>query len=93
MPTTVFDLDAVGCLMSWLFNSGFVVRKRISDRPDWWADQIQIATMDAFRWYATVIGDVVADEVLVIDHFHAICLASVFVNVVRHRVLQTALRH
>ncbi len=57
------------------------------------ADQIQVAAIDAFRGYATAIGDVLPGATLVIDHFHAIRLASEAVNDVRRRVQQNQLGH
>ena len=64
-----------------------------SPSRSWWADQIDVAAIDAFRGYATAIGDVLPDAVLVIDHFHAIRLASEAVNDVRRRVQQDTLGH
>ena len=49
--------------------------------------------IDAFRGYATAIADVLPDATLVIDHFHAIRLASEAVNDVRRRVQQDQLGH
>ncbi len=46
-----------------------------------------------FRGYATAIGDVLPTATLVIDHFHAIRLASEAVNDVRRRVQQDQLGH
>src|SRR5215213_9082349 len=54
---------------------------------------IAVAAIDAFRGYATAIGDVLPDATLVIDHFHAIRLASETVNDVRRRVQQDTLGH
>jgi transposase len=73
--------------------SGDVVRDWVTDRPDGWAEGIQVATIDAFRGYATAIGDVLPDATLVIDHFHAIRLASACVDDVRRRVQQDTLGH
>ena len=39
-------------------------------------DEIEVAAIDAFRGYATVIGGRLPDATLVIDHFHAIRLAN-----------------
>jgi hypothetical protein len=48
------------------------VRGWVTERPDGWAGDVQVATIDAFRGDATAIGDVLPDATLVIDHFRAI---------------------
>ena len=52
-----------------------------------------MAAIDAFRGYATAIGDVLPDATSAIDHFHAICLASTAVSDARRRVQQDTLGH
>ncbi|MDQ3094948.1 MAG: transposase [Actinomycetota bacterium] len=52
-----------------------------------------MAAIDAFKGYATAIGDLLPAATLVIDHFHAIRLASECVNDVRRRVQQERLGH
>ena len=76
MATTFVDIDRARPLDVVPGRSGDVVRDWVTDQPDGWADQISVATVDAFRGYATAIGDVLPDATLVIDHFHAIRLAS-----------------
>ena len=63
-----------------------------SNRLDW-VDGIDVAAIDAFRGYATAIGEVLPDATLVIDHFHAIRLASTAVSDARRRVQQDTLGH
>lgn len=53
-----------------------------------WADQIDIAAIDAFRGYANAIGDMFPTATLVIDHFHAIRLTNEAISDVRRRVQQ-----
>jgi transposase len=93
MATTFVDLDRARLLDVVPGRSGDVVREWVTSQPIWWADQIDVAAIDAFRGYATAIGDVLPDAVLVIDHFHAIRLASEAVNDVRRRVQQDTLGH
>ena len=93
MATTFVDIDRARLLDVVPGRSGDVVRDWVTERPDGWAAQIQVATIDAFRGYATAIGDVLPDATLVIDHFHAIRLASACVDDVRRRVQQTTLGH
>ncbi|MBA3983061.1 MAG: transposase [Acidimicrobiia bacterium] len=52
-----------------------------------------MAAIDAFHGCATALGDVLPGATLVIDHFHAIRLASECVNDVRRRVQQDSLGH
>ena len=68
MATTFVDIDRARLLDVVPGRSGDVVRDWVTERPDGWADQIQVATIDAFRGYATAIGDVLPDATLVIDH-------------------------
>jgi len=70
-----------------------VVREWVRTQPIWWADQIEIAAIDAFRGYANAIGDMFPDATLVIDHFHAIRLANDAVDDIRRRVQQATLGH
>ena len=93
MATTFVDIDRAGLLDVVPGRSGDVVRDWVTERPNGWAHQIQVATIDAFRGYATAIGDVFPDATLVIDHFHAIRLASACVDDVRRRTQQTTLGH
>ena len=93
MATTFVDIDRARLLDVVPGRSGDVVRDWVTNQPDGWADQIQVATIDAFRGYATAIGDVLPDATLVIDHFHAIRLASACVDDVRRRVQQDTLGH
>ena len=65
----------------------------ITARADRWAAQIQIATIDTFRGYATAIGDMLPDATLAIDHFHAIRLASACGDDVRLRVQHDTFGH
>jgi transposase len=76
-----------------LGRSGEVVRSWVRDQHPGWPTQIHVAAIDAFRGYATAIGDVLPAATLVIDHFHAIRLASEAVNDVRRRVQQDRLGH
>ena len=93
MATTFVDIDRARLLDVVPGRSGDVVRDWVTNQPDGWADQIQVATIDAFRGYATAIGDVLPDATLVIDHFHAIRLASACVDDVRRRVQNETLGH
>lgn len=93
MATTYVDIDRGRLLDVAPGRSGAVVRTWVTSQPFWWADQIEIAAIDAFRGYATSIGDVLPDETLVIDHVHATRLASEAVNDVRRRVQQDTLGH
>jgi transposase len=93
MATTFVDIDRGRLLDVVPGRSGNVVREWVESQPYWWADRIDVAAIDAFRGYATAIGDVLPDATLVIDHFHAIRLASEAVNDVRRRVQQDQLGH
>ena len=93
MATTFVDIDRARLLDVVPGRSGQVVRDWIGQQPSGWIDQIEVATIDAFRGYATAIGDVLPDAKLVIDHFHAIRLASTAVSDVRRRVQQDTLGH
>ncbi len=93
MATTFVDIDRARLLDVVPGRSGDVVRTWVASQPLWWADRIDVAAIDAFRGYATAIGDVLPDATLVIDHFHAIRLASECVNDVRRRVQQDQLGH
>jgi transposase len=93
MATTFVDIDRARLLEVVPGRSGQVVRDWISTRPAAWVDGIEVAAIDAFRGYATAIGDVLPDATLVIDHFHAIRLASTAVSDVRRRVQQDTLGH
>ena len=76
MAITFVDIDRARLLDVVPGRSGDVVREWVTERPDGWAEQVRVATIDAFRGYATAIGDVLAAATLVIDHFHAIRHAS-----------------
>ena len=52
-----------------------------------------MATIDAFAGYAAAIRTTLPGAVLVVDHFHAIRLASEAVNDVRRRVQQATTGH
>jgi transposase len=91
--TTFVDLDRGRLLDVVPGRSGDGVRDWVVSQPMGWADQIDVAAIDAFRGYATAIGDVLPDATLVIDHFHAFRLASECVNDVRRRVQQDTLGH
>ena len=93
MATTFVDLDRGRLLDVTPGRSGAVVRDWVRAQPFWWADQIEVAAIDAFRGYANAIGDVLADATLVIDHFHAIRLANQAVDDIRRRVQQATLGH
>lgn len=93
MATTFVDIDRARLLDVVPGRSGQVVRDWISDRPAGWVAQIDVAAIDAFRGYATAIGEMLPDATLVIDHFHAIRLASECVNDVRRRVQQDTTGH
>ena len=93
MATTFVDLDRGRLLDVTPGRSGAVVRDWVRSQPLWWADQIEVAAIDAFRGYANAIGDVLPDATLVIDHFHAIRLANQAVDDVRRRVQQATLGH
>ena len=92
MATTFVDIDRARLLDVVPGRSGQVVRDWVGLAAGWWADRIDVAAIDAFRGYATAIGDVLPDATLVIDHFHAIRLASEAVNDVRRRVQQDTAR-
>lgn len=71
-----------------------VVREWVQAQPFWWADQIRVATIDAFAGCASaMIRDTLPEAVLVVDHFRAIRLASEAVNDVRRRVQQATTGH
>lgn len=93
MATTFVDIDRGRLLDVVPGRTGQVVRQWVQSQPIWWADRIDVAAIDAFRGYATAIGDVLPSATLVIDHFHAIRLASEAVNDVRRRVQQEQLGH
>lgn len=93
MVTTFVDIDRGRLLDAVPGRSGDVVRDWVKARPFWWADQIRVATIDAFAGYAAAIRDVLPEATLVIDHFHAIRLASEAVNDVRRRVQQDTTGH
>jgi transposase len=93
MATTFVDIERGRLLDVIPGRSGQVVREWVGSQPLWWADRIDVAAIDAFRGYATAIGDVLPAATLVIDHFHGIRLASEAVNDVRRRVQQDQLGH
>ncbi len=93
MVTTFVDIDRGRLLDAVPGRSGDVVRTWVRAQPVWWPDQIRVAAIDAFAGYASAIRDVLPHTVLVIDHFHAIRLASEAVNDVRRRVQQDTLGH
>lgn len=93
MVTTFVDIDRGRLLDAVPGRSGDVVRDWVKAQPFWWADQIRVATIDAFAGYAAAIRDVLPEATLVIDHFHAIRLASEAVNDVRRRVQQDTTGH
>jgi Transposase len=93
MATTFVDLDRGRLLEVVPGRSGDVVRRWVQTQPVWWVDQIRVAAIDAFRGYATAIGDVLPHATLVIDHFHAIRLGSEAVNDVRRRVQRDRTGH
>jgi len=93
MATTFVDIDRGRLLDVVPGRSGQVVREWVESQPLRWADRIDVAAIDAFRGYAIAIGDVLPHATLVIDHFHAIRLASEAVNDVRRRVQQNTLGH
>jgi transposase len=93
MATTFVDLDRARLLDVVPGRSGQVIRDWVGQQPEVWVDGIEVAAIDAFRGYATAIGDVLPDATLVIAHFHAIRLASTAVSDVRRRVQQDTLGH
>jgi len=93
MVTTFVDIDRGRLLDAVAGRSGDVVRDWVRSQLWWWADQIDVATIDAFAGYASAIRDVLPDATLVVDHFHAIRLASEAVNDVRRRVQHDTLGH
>lgn len=93
MVTTFVDIDRGRLLDMAPGRSGAVVREWVQAQPFWFADQIKVATIDAFAGYAAAIRDTLPGAVLVVDHFHAIRLASEAVNDVRRRVQQTTTGH
>lgn len=92
MATTFVDLQRGRLLDVVRGRSGEVVREWVGSQPIWWADQIEVAAIDAFRGYANAINDVL-DATLVIDHFHAIRLANDAISDIRRRVQQATLGH
>lgn len=93
MATTFVDIDRGRLLDVVPGRSGDVVRDWVRSQPIRWADQIEIAAIDAFRGYATALAEVVPDATLVIDHFHAQRLGNDCVDDVRRRVQQDTLGH
>ena len=93
MVTTFVDIDRGRLLDMVPGRSGAVVREWVQAQPFWFPDQIRVATIDAFAGYAAAIRDTLPDTVLVVDHFHAIRLASEAVNDVRRRVQQATTGH
>lgn len=92
MATTFVDLQRGRLLDVKQGRSGDVVREWVRSQPIWWADQIEVAAIDAFRGYANAIDDVL-DATLVIDHFHTIRLANQAITEIRQRVQQSTLGH
>lgn len=86
MATTFVDLQRGRLLDVMRGRSGEVVRDWVRSQPIWWADQIEVAAIDAFRGYANAIVDVLPTATLVIDHFHAIRLANQAITQIRQRV-------
>ncbi len=93
MVTTFVDIDRGRLLDVVPGRSGAVVRQWVQARPFWFPDQIKVATIDAFAGYAAAIRTTLPDATLVVDHFHAIRLASEAVNDVRRRVQQASTGH
>ncbi len=93
MVTTFVDIDRGRLLDAVPGRSGDVVRDWVRSRPFWFPDQITVAAIDAFAGYASAIRDTLPDATLVLDHFHAIRLASEAVNDVRRRVQQDTTGH
>ena len=93
MVTTFVDIDRGRLLDVVPGRSGAVVHEWVRAQPFWFPDQIKVATIDAFAGYAAAIRDTLPDAVLVVDHFHAIRLASEAVNDVRRRVQQATTGH
>ena len=93
MVTTLVDIDRGRLLGMVPGRSGAVVREWVQAQPLWWADQIRVATIDEFAGYASATRDTLPGAVLVVDHFHAIRLASEVVNDVGRRVQQTTTGH
>ena len=93
MVTTFVDIDRGRLLDVVPGRSGAVVREWVRARPSGFADQIKVATIDAFPGYAAAIRDTLSDATLVVDHFHAIRLASEAVDDVRRRVQQASTGH
>ena len=93
MVTTFVDIDRGRLLDVVPGRSGKVVRDWVRDRRAAWPEQITVATIDAFAGYASAIRDTVPRATLVVDHFHAIRLASEAVNDVRRRVQQATTGH
>ena len=61
MATTFVDIDRGRLLDVVPGRSGQVVREWVASQPIWWVDRIDVAAIDAFRGYATAIGDVLPD--------------------------------
>ena len=93
LATTFVDIDRARLLDVVPGRSGQVIRDWIGQQPVDWVDGIEVAAIGAFRGYATAIGEVLPDATLVIDHFHAIRLASTAVSDARRRVQQDTLGH
>jgi transposase len=93
MVTTFVGIDRGRLLDAVPGRSGDIVRDWVRSQPFWWADQIDVAAIDAFAGYGSAIRDVLPDARLVVDHFHAIRLASEAVNDVRRRVQQDTTGH
>lgn len=93
MVTTFVDIDRGRLLDVVPGRSGDVVRTWVRSQPRWWADQIRVAAIDAFAGYASAIRDTLPAARLVVDHFHAIRLASEAVNDVRRRVQHDTTGH
>jgi transposase len=63
MATTFVDLDRARLLDVVPGRSGQVIRDWIGQQPEVWVDGIEVAAIDAFRGYATAIGEVLPDAI------------------------------
>lgn len=90
--TGLVDLDRKLLLDVAIGRSGKVVTDWLEAQPLAWRAFVRVAAIDAFRGYATGIGNCLDAEV-VLDRFHVVRLANQAVDDVRRRTQQATLGH
>lgn len=90
--TGMVDLDRKLLLDVQLGRSGKVVTDWLEAQPLEWRAFVRVAAIDAFRGYATGIGNCL-DAELVLDRFHVVRLANQALDDVRRRTQQQTLGH